>query len=558
MSKKDFSSIPSVSFRRSKFDLGHSLKTSMSVGKLYPIDWQEVLPGDTFNTKVTNVTRITSSFIKPVMDTLKLEIAHFFVPYRLVYEDWERVFGNPNPSAYSDNDLAEIPGLGLEGGEYYVNSGSVADYLGLPVGSIPGSVDVSVLPFRAFALIYDTWFRNQNNINEMFVQKGDTGSYEILNNNPWSPNNYTGKLPYVRKNYDYFTSCLPAPQKGQAVDVPVYVGNVRLQALPTTSLTDKDVLQTVGNDGLVGFSDILGAGASGDYDNKNIAVAFDNPGESGGASYYDLGFNVNDLSFANVNDLRFAFQAQKMLERDALGGSRYHEYLSAHFGVYSPDARFQIPEYLGGGIIPINVQQVAQTSESTENSPLANVAGYSLTNGFSKYSKGFTEHGMVFTVAYIRQYEHTYSEGLDKKWFRKQRHDFYDPLFANLGEQPVYKKELYCVGFNLGDDYNDAVFGYNEAWADYRYAPNKITGQMRSGLSNSLDVWHFGDRPYLFDNAGQIVISKSFIEETPAYVDDTLSVPSTSQDQFICDFYFDSKAIRVMPLYSVPGLIDHH
>lgn len=553
MSKKDFSSIPSVAFRRSKFDLGHSLKTSMNVGKLYPIDWQEVLPGDTFSTKVTNVTRITSSFIKPVMDTLKLEIAHFFVPYRLVYEDWERVFGNPNPSAYSDNDLAEIPGIGSLAGEYYVESGSVADYLGLPVGSIPNTVDISVLPFRAFALIYDTWFRNQNNVSEMFVQKGDTGDYEFLNNDAWSPYNYTGKLPNVRKKYDYFTSCLPAPQKGQAINVPAYAGNINLQALPTNDVAGKNVLYIPSDTGFVGFNESLAFGSGFDY--GDIAVAFTSGTDS---KKYDLGFNVNDLSFANVNDLRFAFQAQKMLERDALGGSRYHEYLSAHFGVYSPDARFQLPEYLGGGIIPINVQQVAQTSESTENSPLANVAGYSLTNGFSKYSKGFTEHGMVFTVAYIRQYEHTYSQGLDKKWFRKQRHDFYDPLFANLGEQPVYKKELFCTGFDLGDNYNDAVFGYNEAWADYRYSPNKITGQMRSGISNSLDIWHFGDRPYNFSNPSQIVISKSFIEETPSYVDDTLSVPSTSQDQFICDFYFDSKAIRVMPLYSVPGLIDHH
>lgn len=552
-----FAHIPQVRLARTKFDLGHTVKTSMSVGKLYPIEWQEVLPGDTFNTKLTNVSRISSSFIKPVMDNLKLEIAHFFVPYRLLYDNTEKVFGNPNPSAYTDNDLDEFPTMFIEEQEHCI-SGTVGDYLGLPIVTKNGDNEdvypqqccVSLLPFRAFALIYDKWYRNQNVVDEMYIYKGEQGSSEFLNTDEWSPSNYMGQLPYVRKKYDYFTSCLPSPQKGAPVSVPAVDGFLPLRAQS----------QPLG---------VLPSGSYGvlrkdDSTNNVYPQVITNPSDPqdpqvistyGNNSRYFYGVDVQDLNFANVNDLRLAFQTQRMLEADARGGSRYNEFLLAHFSVYSPDSRLQLPEYLGGGIIPINVQQTVQTSQSTDNSPLGNVAGYSLTNGYSKYNKSFTEHGILMTCACIRQAQHTYQHGIAKKWTRKAREDFYDPIYAHLGEQPVYKYQLdaYAQGTEATEN---NVFGFNEAWAEYRYEPNVITGQMRSTSDKYLDVWHFGNDTF-YTSGDNIVISKDFIEETPAYVDRTLSIPSTMMDQFICDFYFDTKAIRVMPMFSTPGLIDH-
>lgn len=548
--RKDFSTVPTVSFRRSRFDLGHDNKTSMNVGYLYPLDWQEVLPGDNFKTRVSAVARVTSSFIKPIMDNLRLEIAHFFVPYRLVFEDYERVFGNPNPSAYVDNDLAVIPSThtkGLASGSNIVSQGSVGDYLGLPIGLYNG-LDFSVLPFRAFALIYDKWFRNQNVVDEMYINKGETGVNEVPNKDEWSPNNYFGKLPKVRKKMDYFTSCLPAPQKGEAVGINAYRGIVPVRLTTPQDVEDLTYTEMYSN---LSAGTVYAPGSVGDVPTVKSDVAIT-------SSDLSLGVDLNDLNFADVNSLRMAFQMQKMLERDALGGSRYNEYLQAHFGVYSPDSRLQLPEYLGGGIIPINIQQVAQTSQGNEESPLANVAGYSLTNGYSKYSKGFTEHGIIMTVGFIRQYEHSYSQGVEKKWTRFERKDFYDPLFANIGEQPVYKRELFPVLDS------DAIFGYNEAWSEYRYSPNKITGQMRPpalsyGYTNSLDIWHLGDIISPSDvAASELVISKDFVEESPVNIDRVLTVPSVSQDNFIVDLYFDTKAIRVMPIASVPGYIDHH
>lgn len=535
--KKNFGSVPTVGYRRTKFGLPFTNKTTMNVGTLYPIDWQEVLPGDSFNVKVANVTRVSSSFIKPVMDNLKLEIAHFFVPYRLVFEDTEKVFGNPNPSAYDNNNLVEFPTTNVVRGE--VVSGTVGDYLGLPL-KLNENNRFSVLPFRAFALIYDKWFRNQNVVDEMYILKGDTFSSEVPNSSDWSPNNYFGKLPKVRKKYDYFTSCLPSPQKGAPIGVNTYSGVIPVRMTPQMNADEYTYQELYLTDtpGSVSYTGMIGDVPS---------VRNDETG-----TYQALGIDPNDLNFTTVNDLRTAFQLQRMLEKDARGGSRYSEFLLSHFGVYSPDSRLQLPEYLGGGIIPINIQQVAQTSATQEDSPLANVAGYSLTNGYSKFSKGFTEHGIVMTVAFIRQYEHSYSQGLAKKWTRVAREQFYDPVFANLGEQPVYKREL--VGTIAGDE----IFGYNEAWADYRSFPNTLTGQMRGSnvINNSLDIWHFGD--ILPTEASDIVISKDFVEETEKNVDRTLSVPASSQDQFLADFYFDVKAIRVMPMYSTPGLIDHH
>lgn len=541
MSRKDFGLYPQVRFNRSKFDMPHGVKTTMNVGTLYPISFTEVLPGDTFKTDMKVVSRVTSSFIKPIMDNLYMDVYHFFVPLRLCYDDLERVFGNPSPSAYVEQDLASIP---CTIGQSFVSPGSVADYLGLPLGKIPAGV--SLLPFRAFAKIYNDWFRNENITNEVYINKGDFVSSEAFNPNEWSPNNYTGLPPKVGKKKDYFTSALPKTQKGDNVNVPLgdIVSNGSL-VLRVESNTPGEYSSGVLTSDGVSTTNIFNLQFKEDVGWSPMS---NEPFE------YVSGLAP---SAPSVNDMRFAFQLQKMLERDALYGSRYNEYLLGHYGVSSPDSRLQFSEYLGGGRIPLNVQQVAQTSAPSEDSPLGALAGYSLSAGKSRFNKGFVEHGYVFTVACIRTM-HSYQQGIPKIFSRLERNHFYDPLFANLGEQPIYKTELFGV-VNDGDYNpqslrdNDFVFGYNEAWADYRYLPNVISGGMRSTSGDSLDIWHFADK---FENPP--TLTDNFILENTENIDRTLSVPSSSIPNFICDFWFNTSAIRVMPVYSTPGLIDHH
>ena len=537
--------VPVPHFPRARFNLSHSVTTSMDVGTLYPIDWQEVVPGDVFKCRAFDVSRVTSSFLKPVMDNLFLDVYHFFVPHRLVYDDFEKVFGNPNPSAYTDNELAEIPMVSGSA----IQVGSIADYLGLPVGATISSENpVSILPFRSFALIYDKYFRNENTTDEIFVQKGAMQPSEMLNNNAFGPNNYTGRPPKVNKYKDYFTSCVPNPQKGAPVGfnlgtfAPVVPRNQQIDPL---SVNDPPVsLRTYAGSSLT--NTLIGANSTSNLSSATVPAV--------SASYTSPVYPSNlyaDLTDANaitVDDLRLAFAYQKMLERDAIYGSRYNEYLYGHFGVHIPDAYIQFPQYLGGGRTPLNIVQVAQTSQGTEESPLGNVGAYSWTNGRTGYSRKFKEHGIVMTVACLR-YRHTYQQGIAKKWRRKVREDFYDPLFSTIGQQPVYTTELY----GMSTVPKDSVFGYREAWSELRSIPNTISGEMRSGATNSLDIWHFADN-YI----SAPTLSQSFTEETPAYVDRTLSVPSSSQDNFILNFYFDMSAVRKMPVYSMPSLIDHH
>lgn len=532
--------VPIPRFPRARFNLSHSVTTSMDVGTLYPVDWQEVVPGDVFKCRAFDVSRVTSSFLKPVMDNLFLDVYHFFVPHRLVYDDFEKVFGNPNPSAYTDNALEEVP---MTYGE--VKSGSVGDYLGLPLGSISQDDPVSVLPFRSFALIYDKYFRNENTTDEIYIQKKGFSLSELLGETAFTPNSYCGKLPKVNKYKDYFTSCVPNPQKGAPVgfNLGTYAPVVpRNQQIDPLTDSDPQVSLRTYTGSTVGGA-ILGAAS-----NSNLYTVTAPAATIFGASVYpsNLYADLTDTGAITVDDLRLAFAYQKMLERDAIYGSRYNEYLYGHFGVHIPDAYIQFPQYLGGGRTPLNIVQVAQTSQGTEESPLGNVGAYSWTNGRTGYSRKFNEHGLVMTVACLR-YRHTYQQGVAKKWRRKVREDFYDPLFSTIGQQPVYTTELYA---KAGPE---AIFGYREAWSELRNIPNTISGEVRSGVTNSLDVWHFAD-----NYSSAPTLSQSFTEETPAYVDRTLSVPSSSQDNFILNFYFDMSAVRKMPVYSMPSLVDHH
>lgn len=571
MANKNFSVSAEVKYRRSRFVLDPSVKTSLNVGDLIPLKFTEVLPGDSMKGTVKYVIRSSSPFIKPIMDNVWLDVYHFFVPLRLLMTDYEKVFGNPDPSAWTGDTLIDFP---VTASESTITLNSVGDYLGLPLGENVYS-GISLLPFRAFALVYDKWFRDQNNVDEILVNKASTqGVNEVPNANAFAPNNYFGMCPKITKKKDYFVSSLPNVQKGSPVVlpnlIPVYTGELDV---PQRSVGSNYSLRFREgyNSGLSQGGFLFGSGSKsprqlviGDLssnansgNNNSLRVIMNPPvyDEAPSVDYTTTTLQPSNLyadgNVISISDLRTAFQLQRMLELDARGGGRINEYYLAHFGVSGGDLRLQIPEFLGGGRIPINVSQVPQTAPTSGDSALADLGAFSWSNGVTRFNKGFTEHGYIMTVCAIRQ-DHTYQQGIDRVWTRKSREDFYDPLLAHISEQPVYKSQLYGYAPSVGADIKGDIFGYNEAWADYRYEPSKITGQMRSNATDSLDIWHLGDY-----YAQSPTLSKSFVEENTANIDRVLSVPSSSLNNFIIDCYFNIDAIRVMPVYSTPGLVDH-
>lgn len=577
-----FGSVPMIRASRSKFDLSFTHKTSGNVGKLYPFFCQEVYPGDTFKTKSTILARLNSAYLRPVMDNLFLDQYFFFVPSRLVFNKFAQVFGENKDSAWAVKNPPSIPCFqNTEATGNVALHDNVCAYLYLPVGEdLKENIrDISLLPARAFALIFDEWFRDENNMQPMNIQKGDAVASEKLNNNPWSENNYLGKCPSVAKFHDYFTTCLPSPQKGDPVQAlgtaisPVNTYPIADLGFDNvhdrlTSLSGRQNLLwgrfELNQSGIVNQLPIEAVdpwiytmAVDGEkvepLSNKySRGITKQREDTSGGTVTnigmvpYNLGVAVNPIT---VNDLRLAFQTQKMLEKDARGGTRYREYILSHFGVSVADSRVQVPEFLGGKRTPLNVQQVAQTSQASTDSPLASLGAYSLSFGQSGFSKGFTEHGYIIGVMCLR-YHHTYQQGVERFAFRKNRLDFYDPVFANIGEQPVYKKELFA-GASADD-----VFGYQEAWADLRKRQSRVSGQLASKATNTLDIYHFADE---YENAP--VLSAGFISETDSNFARTIAIAnavSADADQFVFDIYCQNEAIRELPVYSVPSLIDHH
>ena len=551
-----FSLNPHVDISRSRFDRSASVKTSFNVGDIVPFYVEEVLPGDTFQVKSSKVVRM-QTLLTPMMDNVYLDTYYFFVPNRLVWQHWKEFCGENTESAWIPETVYNVPQLVSPSGTGWT-VGSIADYFGIPTG-VPG-LSVNALPFRAYALIMNEWFRDQN-LQDPLVVPLDDSTVTGVNTGIFVTDVAKGGKPYIASKYhDYFTSCLPSPQKGPDVVIPV----AEAKNLPVVPLSAQVPRSLTSN---VAYTATFVNGSGPSVATSRL-ISFDSstgqqePGASSGSTGSNEGVPViNNLwavqsgnaQAATINQLRLAFQIQKFYEQQARGGSRYTEVVRSFFGVTSPDARLQRPEYLGGNRIPINVNQVIQQS-GTESSgtPQGTVVGMSqTTDTHDDFMKSFTEHGFIIGVMCAR-YDHTYQQGLNRMWSRKDKFDYYWPVFANIGEQAVKNKEIFASGSKSGSK-DDEVFGYQEAWADYRYKPSQVTGEMRSQYEKSLDVWHLAD-----DYAQLPTLSDSWIREDKSNVDRVLAVTSSVSNQLFADIYVTNYATRPMPMYSVPGLIDHH
>ena len=542
-----FSDAPAMYMKRTKFDRSHVYKTTFDSGKLVPVFIDEVLPGDTTRMSVNYFARLATP-IKPIMDNIYLDWFFFFVPNRLVWEHWQNFcFEQEDPSDSVDYVIPTVVATGNSDNTYV---GSLWDYFGLPVNTSGDLSGISALPFRGVYLIWNEWFRDENLQKSVKIQKGDTN--EVLNSTrsaeqpSWVFTSGTNIVPGLAcpprgKRHDYFTSALPWTQKGPGVNIsltgnaPVFGDGQRLGLAPDGAGRAVGYLSMTGNVGAM----LRNEGGS-EWDSSQVAFVTSDGSKSG------LLADLSDVSAITINGLRTAFQMQKFYERLARGGSRYTEVLRSFFGVVSPDARLQRPEFLGSFTKMVNVNPIAQTSATDTTSPQGNLSAYGVTAAkFHGFTKSFVEHGYIIGFVCARA-DLTYQQGINKMWLRSTVYDFYWPTFAHLGEQAIELREIYAQG----SESDTSVFGYQERYAEYRYKPSQITGKFRSSIVNgNLDMWHLSQ---FFSNAP--ALNEEFITENPPI---KRIIAVQDEPEFLLDIGFRYTTVRPMPMFGTPGLVDH-
>lgn len=535
-SEQHYAQVPHAEIRRAKFQRDFNLLTTINEGDLVPIYLDEVLPADTFKINLNALVRMATP-LYPVMDNAYMDFYFFFVPARLLWKHFQNLMGQNDSTFWAETTEYTTPVTTAPEGGW--NVGTLADYFGIPTG-ISG-LKVNSLPFRAYAKVWNEWFRDEN-LQQPVTQSMDDTTTAGVNTGTNLSDAEAGGLPLkVCKYKDYFTSCLPLPQKAtEPVTIPL-TGNA-----PIKGYKDEDRTNPVTGEEKTFYS--IGPAEAGEKvqvgqigaDKQGLAMYW---GKNGSLTY--LGAELGNITGATINELRQAIAIQHIFERDARTGTRYKEILKGAWGVTSPDARLDRSEYIGGHRMPINVNQVIQTSSTDNTSPQGNTGAYSMTTlsrNMCTYSA--TEHGYVLGLAAIRV-DHSYQQGLSRLWTRNTRFSYYDPMLANLGEQAVLNQEIYAQG----KPQDEEVFGYQEAWADYRYRTNMVTSEMRSTYAQTLDAWHYADK---YDALP--TLSSTWIKEGTENIDRTLAVQSSNSHQFICNFFYQQAWTRPMPIYSVPGI----
>lgn len=571
-----FANIPDIGISRSKFDRSFTHKTTFDTGELIPIYCDTtIMPGDTVKMRMSEIVRMSTP-IAPVMDNCNLDLYFFYIPYRLIWSHFREFMGENTSAPWTQTTTYTIPQVKNYGTSNVTSktfaAKSLADYFGYPVGTTT-DWEASILPFRAYCLVWNEFFRDENLQNPVNIALTDaTQEVRSYKSSNYSDTQYAqtggGRPLKVCKYHDYFTSALPGAQKGPAVNVPL-AGSAPIMWADTLSITNPTGA-TGSKPKFTSNTDAEGAHAGimfsqgnsaympiyDKYNNDWYAASAINTA-SGEYQYVGMAADLSQAVGATVNQLRQAFAIQKFYERQARGGTRYIEMVKSHFNVTNPDYRLQRPEYLGGKRIPINMNQVIQSTQvqGSGQTPLGTTGAYSVTSDRDDmFTHSFTEHGILLGLACVRT-THTYQQGLNRQYSKKNLTDFYFPEFANLGEQAILNKEIYLQGYNPGGgqdaDIDEQAFGYQEAWATERYFPDIVTGEFRSNYSAPLDIWHYADYYTALPSLGD-----TWIKETDTNVARTLAVQNHSQ--FIADFYFGAIYTRPMPLYSIPGLIDHH